>query len=176
MPGLVLASFCSVGLRLQNYWAYRRCYKRMIDLEIPIGKRTLKYRLFEMLPATLSYGAFVLLVVLSLTSPTLAAVYLLLVIVTLLVKAFGIAIHMILGHKKLEAAQKVDWHARLADLETPRSAYRILRRRHLDEFGAMAHVDNLRLITAAPDLFPKPSQTSGQQPRSCRESVFVFSS
>ena len=130
----------------------------MIDLEIPVGKRTLKYRLLEMLPATLSYGAFVLLIVLSLISPTLAAIYLLLVIVTLLVKAVGIAVHMILGSKKLEAAQKVDWHARLADLETPRTSYNALRRHHSKEFDATAHVDNLRLITADPDLFPKPSE------------------
>ena len=130
----------------------------MVDLEIPIGKRTLKYRLLEMLPATISYGAFVLLVILSLISPSLAAIYLLLVIVTLLVKAAGIAFHMILGHRKLVAAQKVDWHARLADLETPRTSYKALRRHHSEAFGAMAHVDNLRLITADPDLFPKPSE------------------
>jgi cellulose synthase/poly-beta-1,6-N-acetylglucosamine synthase-like glycosyltransferase len=130
----------------------------MIDLEIPIGKRTLKYRLLEMLPATLSYGAFVLLVVLSLLSPTLAAIYLLVVVVTLLVKAVGISTHMILGNNKLEAAQKVNWHDRLADLETPRTSYSALRRHYSDEFGATAHVDNLRLITADPGLFPKPSQ------------------
>jgi hypothetical protein len=69
----------------------------MIDIEIPTGKRTLKYRLFEMLPAVLSYGALILLVVLSLVSPTMAAVYLLLVIVTLLVKATGIAFRTIQG-------------------------------------------------------------------------------
>ena len=130
----------------------------MIDLEIPLGKRTLKYRLLEMLPATLSYGAFVLLVILSLISPTLAAIYLLLIIVTLLVKAVGIAVHMILGNNKLKAAQKVDWHARLTDLETPRTSYNALRRHHSEAFGATVHVDNLRLITADPDSFPKPSE------------------
>jgi cellulose synthase/poly-beta-1,6-N-acetylglucosamine synthase-like glycosyltransferase len=130
----------------------------MIDLEIPIGKRTKKYRLLEMLPATLSYGAFVLLILLSLINPILAAIYLLLIIVTLLVKAVGIAIHMILGQKKLEAAENIDWHARLADLETPKTAYNTLRRHHSGAFEAVAHVDNLRLITADPDTFPRPSQ------------------
>ncbi len=130
----------------------------MIDLEIPVGKRTLKYRLLEMLPATLSYGAFVLLIVLSLISPTLAAIYLLLVVVTLLVKAVGISTHMILGQNKLAAAQKVDWQARLADLETPLSSYNRLRRHHSEVFEAMIHTDNLRLIKADPESFPKPSQ------------------
>ena len=89
----------------------------MDDIEIPIGKRTLKYRLFEMLPATISYGAFVLLVVLSLISPIIASIYLILVIVALLVKAVGIAIHTIQGRKWMESAQKVDWRGRLKDLE-----------------------------------------------------------
>ena len=130
----------------------------MIDLEIPVGKRTLKYRLFEMLPAFLSYGSFVLLIVLSLLSPILAAIYILIIIVTLLVKAFGIAFHMILGNRRLEAAQKVDWSKRLADLELPKASYHNLRRHYSDEFGAQAHVDNLRLISADPTSFPKPSQ------------------
>lgn len=130
----------------------------MIDLEIPLGKRTLKYRLFEMLPAIISYGALILLVVLSLISPVLAAIYLLLVIVTLLVKAVGIAIHTIQGHERLEAAQKVDWHARLEDLEAPQISYDILRHSKSEAFGAFAHVENLRLIAADSDSFPSPSQ------------------
>jgi cellulose synthase/poly-beta-1,6-N-acetylglucosamine synthase-like glycosyltransferase len=130
----------------------------MIDLEIPLGKRTPKYRLFEMLPATLSYGALILLVVLSLLSPTLAAVYLLLVIVTLLVKAVGIAIHTIQGRNRLEAAQKVDWHARLEDLEDSQVSYDIMRHSRSGAFGAFNHIENLRLIAADPDAFPRPSQ------------------
>ena len=130
----------------------------MIDLEIPLGKRTLKYRLFEMLPATLSYGAIVLLFILSMLSPTLAAIYLLLIIVTLLVKSVGIAIHTIQGRNRLEAAQKVDWNKRLADLEDPETSYNRVRPSQLDGFNAYTHVDNLRLITADPDSFPKPSQ------------------
>ncbi|NCQ54195.1 glycosyltransferase family 2 protein, partial [Candidatus Saccharibacteria bacterium] len=127
-------------------------------LELPLGERTLKYRLFEMLPAVLSYGSLLLLVLLSLISPILAATYLLLIIVTLLVKSVGIAIHTIQGRNKLEAAQKVDWHSRLADLENPEVLYNQKRPKRLDSFDAYAHVDNLRLIIADPESFPKPSQ------------------
>ena len=130
----------------------------MTDIEIPIGKRSLKYRLFEMLPATLSYGVLILLVVLSLISPALAAIYLLLVIVTLLVKAVGIAIHTIQGRNRLEAAQKVDWSQRLADLEKPLESYRLHKNDADGSFGALAHVKNLHLISTGPDSFPKPSQ------------------
>lgn len=130
----------------------------MIDIEIPIGKRSLKYRLFEMLPATLSYGALVLLVVLSLISPALAAVYLLLVIVTLLVKAVGIAIHTVQGRNRLEAAQKVDWGSRLADLENPKKSYKRVISQSDTSFAYSTHTENLRLISADSSAFPKPSQ------------------
>ena len=46
-----------------------------MDIEIPLGKRTKKYRFLEMLPGLLSYGAIVLLVVLSILSPVLASIY-----------------------------------------------------------------------------------------------------
>ena len=130
----------------------------MIDLEIPLGKRTLKYRLFEMLPATLSYGAFILMIVLSMISPTLAAIYLLLIIVSLLVKAVGIAVHTIQGRKRLEAAQKVNWRKRLASLEDPQASYLVAVDSQSSEFGELIHVDNLRLMSADPTIFPKPSQ------------------
>lgn len=130
----------------------------MIDIEIPTGKRTLKYRLFEMLPAFLSYGALVLLVVLSLISPTLAAIYLLLVIITLLVKAVGIAFRTIQGHQRLLAAEKVDWHQRVLDLEDPEASYEIMRHSHSKKFGSVVHVENLRLISADQSVFPKPSE------------------
>jgi len=130
----------------------------MTDIEIPTGKRTLKYRLFEMLPAFLSYGALVLLVILSLISPTLAAIYLLFVIITLLVKAVGIAFRTIQGHQRLLSAEKVDWHQRVLDLEDPVASYEIMSHSHSKKFGSVVHVENLRLMSADQSAFPKPSE------------------
>lgn len=130
----------------------------MIDLEIPLGKRTASYRFFEMLPAILSYGAIILLVVLSLISPLLAAIYLMLVIITLIVKAVGISYHTIRGHSRLEKAQKIDWKDRLSDLEDPESSYRQLQDTKSEAFGMNDHKENLRLMTADPRAFPQPSQ------------------
>ncbi|MGB4420769.1 MAG: glycosyltransferase family 2 protein [Candidatus Saccharimonadales bacterium] len=130
----------------------------MIDLEIPIGKRSLKYRLFEMLPGVISYGMLILMVVLSLINPTLAAIYLFFIITSLLVKAVGIAIHTIGGRNRLDRAQKVNWHNRLADLERPQESYERLLKKESNSFGAKQHLENLRLITADPSAFPKPSQ------------------
>lgn len=133
----------------------------MVNLEIPIGKRTLQYRLFEMLPAFLSYGALILLVVLSAISPIAAAVYLLLVIITMLVKAIVIAVHTIQGKNRLERAQVVHWHKRLSELEDPIKSYDLLKNTHKKEFLYSDHIENLRLMSASNeegDVFPKPSE------------------
>jgi hypothetical protein len=129
----------------------------MIDLELPLQKRTRKYRVFEMLPGILSYGALILLVVLSLVSPLAAAIYLLLVIITVLVKAVGTAVHTITGRSRLNRAEKIDWRARLLQLEHPVDAY--AREDHIRStgFGFEEHKENLRLISADPQTFPKPS-------------------
>jgi cellulose synthase/poly-beta-1,6-N-acetylglucosamine synthase-like glycosyltransferase len=129
----------------------------MIDLELPLGKRTAKYRFFEMLPAILSYGAFVLLIVLSLISPLLAAIYLMLIITSLLVKAVGIAYHTIEGRNRLERAQKVDWRTRVTQLEDPIASYNSLAHHYTKSYGMEMHINNLRLMSADPELFPKPS-------------------
>ncbi len=130
----------------------------MSNLEIPLGKRTRQYRFFEMVPALISYGAIVLLFVLSLTSPLLAAIYLMIVIITLIVKAIGIAYHTIRGHDKLVQAQRVDWRQRLLDLEDPVSSLDKRREANSHAFGAYAHIDNLQIMSSHPEAFPKPSQ------------------
>lgn len=129
----------------------------MIDLEIPLGARTKSYRFFEMLPAILSYGLLALLVVLSLISPLSAGIYLLLLIITVLVKAVGIAVHTIRGRNRMDAAQNINWRARLQQLEDPAASYEKERRIYSTGFGFGAHKENLRLMSADPERFPKPS-------------------
>ena len=90
------------------------------NLEIPLGKRTAQYRFFEMLPAILSYGTLLLMVVLSVISPVAASIFLFLVIISLLVKAVGIAIRTIQGSSIMLKAQEVNWHKRLESLQNPK--------------------------------------------------------
>ncbi len=130
----------------------------MKDLELPLGKRTRFYRFFEILPAILSYGALIILIILSIMSPLAAAIYLMAVIITLLVKAGVIAYHTILGHSRLVRAQRVDWHGRLTDLELPADSYARVRDSQSSGFGYHAHVGNLRLVAADPEHYPKPTQ------------------
>jgi len=130
----------------------------MIDLELPLGKRTRMYRFFEMVPAIISYGAFVLLIVLSIVSPLLAAIYLMAVIIVLLVRATGIVYHTIMGHRRLVKTQEIDWTHRLGELEDPVASFEKHNHGHVRGYGMLSHVDNLRLIAADPAAFPKPSE------------------
>ncbi len=129
----------------------------MTDIEIPLGKkRTKAYRFFEMVPALLSYGTILLLIVLSFVSPLLAAIYLLILIITLLVKAFGIAAHTIRGHRRLAKAQSINWRDRLGQLEDP-VASAAEASRLSKEYSARIHQLNLQRLAASPEQFPKPS-------------------
>lgn len=129
----------------------------MIDLEIPLKKRTRAYRFFEMVPGLVSWGSIILLVVLSLLNPLFAGIYVLLVIATLLIKASGIAFHTLVGSRRIEQAQKVDWHARLMDLTDPGASYERILTHPSKQLGEKAHAENLRLMAAAPESYPKPS-------------------
>jgi cellulose synthase/poly-beta-1,6-N-acetylglucosamine synthase-like glycosyltransferase len=131
----------------------------MIDLELPLGKRTKMYRFFEMVPAILSYGAFALLIVLSIFSPLLAAIYLMLIIIVLLVRAAGIVYHTVAGHRRLVKTQEIHWAKRLKELEDPAASFEKHQETgHNKGYGMVSHVENLRLISADPTAFPKPSE------------------
>ncbi|MEI6237478.1 MAG: glycosyltransferase family 2 protein [Candidatus Saccharibacteria bacterium] len=129
----------------------------MINLEIPIGKRTPQYRFFEMLPAIISYGAFLLLIILSLFSPVLASIYLVLVIVTMFVRVVTIAYRTIQGRNWMEAAKKVNWHNRLTDLGRPKDALLEINEEGSREFGYDEHIQNLEAVSEQPSKFPNPS-------------------
>ncbi len=131
---------------------------KKVDIEIPLGKRTFKYRFFEILPAFLSFGAIILMFILSAFSPFLASLYLLTIITTLLVKAIGIAYRMITGHLQIEKAQKVDWNKRLNELENAEKSLDILKNQRNNEYEFKNHLRNLNDIIKNPASFPKPSK------------------
>ena len=122
------------------------------DLEIPLGKRTPLYRFLEILPGSLSYLMVILLVVLSLINPTIASIYLLVIITTTLVKAVAVAYRTIQGYGVVKRACRVDWHQRLADLSEPHEAFERLRERSSDAYGFLEHVQNLKLMAVGRDL------------------------
>ena len=131
----------------------------MKDLEIPLGKRRPLYRFFEVLPGLLSYAAVALLFILSLISPVLGAIYLLVVVATTFVKAIATAFRTVQGYKVVQRAKRVDWRKRLEDLEDPHEAYERLRDQTNDSYDFQEHVQNLRLLSAVEGKSePKPHQ------------------
>lgn len=128
-------------------------------LEIPEGKRTPFYRFFEILPAILSYGALILMVVLSIISPFWASLYLLTIVVTLLIKAISMAYRIITGHKNITRATNLNWDRMLSHLQDPNKNYAKLKAAPETNYKSAEHLENLRLISAAEDgFFPRPDE------------------
>ena len=134
------------------------------DLEIPLGKRTKKYRLLEILPGALSYTMIILLFALSIISPALGSYYLLLIIAVTLVKAVGIVYRTIQGYNAAKRAEKVNWHERLVDLETPHERYEVLLKHKCKEFAFNEHVENLKLLSVGKDLVLSESEVVVDDP------------
>lgn len=130
----------------------------MKSLEIPLGKRTKQYRFFEILPGLLSYGAIILLVVLSFLNTVLASAYLLLIVLTALVRAVGIAYHTIKGNKELKRSCAVNWHARLMELGDAEASYKKLKNKNYKEYEFSNHKENLLAIASNPKKYPKPDE------------------
>lgn len=126
----------------------------MTDIEIPLGKRTKKYRFFEIFPAIVSYGYIVLLVVLSVVNPFLAAMYLLAVILTLLIKSSAIAARTIQGYGQLQSARAVNWQKRLRDLKLAQETSKELPELSKKDFQAKYHAQNLQAVREQPELYP----------------------
>lgn len=127
----------------------------MTDIEIPIGKRTKFYRFFEMLPGILSYSVVILPIVLSFIDPLWGATFVIFYIMTFFVKAIAMAYRTIQGYNTLQRAQKVDWQARLDDLEDPQAA--LQHRHYMQSWRADLHEHNLQQLAATVGA-KKPSE------------------
>ncbi len=128
------------------------------NLEIPQGKRKPLYRFLEILPGLISYGAIILLFLLSWLSPVAGAIYLFFLISTTLVKAVGVAYRTIQGYEVIKRAGRVDWHQRMEDLEHPHEAYERLHSRSSSSYHYEKHIENLKMMVAMEKEYPKPSK------------------
>ena len=128
------------------------------NLEIPQGKRTKLYRFFEILPGAISYGAIILLFILSLVDPVLAAIYLFIIIASTLVKTIGIAYRTVQGYEVIKRAMRVDWRNRMEDLAHPHEAYERIRDDNNKSYHFEEHLENLKLITAMGNEYPNPTK------------------
>ncbi len=128
------------------------------NLEIPQGKRKPLYRFFEILPGAISYGAIILLFLLSWLDPVLGAIYLFILIASTLVKAIGVAYRTIQGYAVIKRAMRVDWRRRMEDLKNPHDSYERVHDDDNKSYHFEEHIENLKLMAAMPGEYPKPDK------------------
>lgn len=128
------------------------------NLEIPQGKRKPLYRFLEILPGAISYGAIILLFILSWLDPVLGAIYLFILIASTLVKAIGVAYRTVQGYEVIKRAMRVDWRRRMEDLDSPHDAYERVRDDDNKSYHFDEHIENLKLMAAMPGEYPNPAK------------------
>ncbi len=62
------------------------------------------------------------------------------------------------GVERIQKAQKINWQARLHELENPEKSFLQLQKSPREEFAADAHLENLRLVSGSIEPYPKPSE------------------
>ena len=88
----------------------------MEHLEIPLGKRSWKYRFFEMVPGVVSWTVIALPLILSFLNPTLAAWFIIMFMAWWLMKAISLTFRVLQGYRKLQRYLSVDWKKKLEEM------------------------------------------------------------
>ncbi|HEU5187847.1 MAG TPA: glycosyltransferase family 2 protein [Candidatus Saccharimonadales bacterium] len=128
----------------------------MTDIEIPLGKRTAKYRFFEMLPAFMSYGTLLLPIILSAINPLYGAIFVAAFIIWWFVKAIGMAFRTSQGYRRMQEARNINWRHRINDLTTPDSAIEHYQHNPQGGWRRRRHYENLLRVKQIPAEFLDP--------------------
>lgn len=131
------------------------------SLEIPLGKRTKRYRLFEMMPGMLSWFVLLLPIILTLLDPSsrLAAVFILFFMMGWFYRAVAMAFRTIQGYRRMKTSETIAWLDWLSDIDQPKVAIKKLEKKQdlLDKLQK-THLENLRQYVSDEtlnDLAPK---------------------
>ena len=126
-------------------------------IEIPVGKRTARYRFFEIFPALVSLGIIALLFGFSAISPIAGSIFLLIIVVGSVVKAIGTMFRTVQGYKMVNASCAINWRKRMVDLENPQESYERLAHTKSKAYDHQQHLKNLLNMAASEDdIFPNP--------------------
>jgi hypothetical protein len=128
--------------------------KEAAYLEIPIGKRTKKYRFFEMLPGLLSWSMLLVPIVLSIVDPTsrLAAVFILFFMMSWFYRAVGMAYRTVQGYRRMKQSESINWLSWLNHLSSPQEAIKDLQRKRKLSIEDKIHLENLESFTSDSEL------------------------
>ncbi|MBQ4254602.1 MAG: glycosyltransferase family 2 protein, partial [Bacilli bacterium] len=119
---------------------------------------TRSYRFFEILPGFISYGAIILLFILSWLNPVIGAIYLFILIATTLVKAISVAYRAVQGYNTIRFAERVDWRKRVEELEDPHTSFERLHDSNSKSYHFEEHLENLKLMAAMSKEYPDPKK------------------
>ena len=129
-------------------------------IELPVGKRTARYRFFEIFPALVSLGIIALLFGFSAISPIAGSIFLLIIVVGSVVKAIGTMFRTVQGYKMVNASCAINWRKRMVDLENPQESYERLAHTKSKAYDHQQHLKNLLNMAASEDgNFPNPQDS-----------------
>jgi Glycosyl transferase family group 2 len=127
------------------------------DIEITQPKdRTLRYRLFEMLPGVLSWSLLSLPFILSMYSAELAAIFIIAYIILWFLRAIALNFRVLQGYGRMVRHQKIDWISLGKDLE--RGAGNRSNGHKLLPFDQKWHSANVAYVKTQPDASVRPSE------------------
>ena len=96
----------------------------MKSFEIPlVSERGKLYRLFEALPAILSWAVLFTPIILSIINPLYAAFFILAYLLMWFIKALVLNVRMFQGYNRLKAHLAYDWTSFLDQIDDPDSAF-----------------------------------------------------
>lgn len=130
----------------------------MANLEIPIGKRSWRYRFFEILPGATSWFIIFLPIILSFFNPTLAAYFVILFMGWWVQKAVTLSFRVLQGYRKLQRFLSVDWREKLGELSTLGKSLDYYKQRHnlsqMDEwhYEQMLGLASMRNVPLVDDI------------------------
>lgn len=82
-------------------------------MHVTENRRTIAYRLLEILPAALSLGSFVVIVILSFVAPIVVASAVLVYVIWWFCRSLVMSIHLVVGYRAYRQATKINWRQRL---------------------------------------------------------------
>src|SRR4051812_25844108 len=95
----------------------------MKNIEIPLQReKPRRYRLFEMLPAILTYSVIATPILLSIFYPVAAAYFVIGYMMTWLFKAVAMAFRVVQGYNRMKRYQRYNWQRLLDDVASPENA------------------------------------------------------
>jgi hypothetical protein len=122
----------------------------MTDIEIPYNKdRHWKYRIFEIMPGTLSWFMLLLPLILSLINVTVASIFILAYLLIFFVRSMGVNIRALQGYRTMELHKKLPWQDMVNELQTGVVNPEAKR--------LSWHIDNVERLQVKPPIIP-PSE------------------